>query len=234
MTISEHDFEEVQKRLQARRGGYEDSGRRRAATGAVKCDGCGSQLVVVRNYRGQRYYRCKRGALGDIRYAACSTVTRVPDWALAPVPTTSTMEEIMQSKKTESSSELATERHTAVYARVATVQPGQSALEKQADACVRRAHEDGESPVGAAYVFRDQGSGVQLDRPGLNQLRRAVQAGEVGVVYVYSLDRLSRSLNQLALLHEEFASAGVEIRFVQGSFDINLRGRLLGLAASGE
>ena len=139
----------------------------------------------------------------------------------------------MQSKKTEASNELTAERRAAVYVREAAVQPGQSALDAQVDACVLKADEDGEPPVGAAYVFRDQGSGLQLDRRGLNQLRRAVQAGEVGVVYVYSPGRLSRSFNQLALLHEEFASAGVEIRFVRGSFDTNLRGRFPGLADPG-
>ena len=140
----------------------------------------------------------------------------------------------MQSKKPDASNELATERHTAAYAREAAVQPEQSSLEAQVDACVHQAGEDGEPPVGAAYDFRDQGNGLQLDRLALNQLRRAVQAGEVGVVYIYSPDRLSRSLAHLVLLHEEFASAGVEIRFVQGSFDDDLRDLLSGLLAYGK
>ena len=124
----------------------------------------------------------------------------------------------MQSKKHQPSSESATERHTAVYAREARADPKQSSLEAQVDACVHQADQDGEPPVGASYVFRDQGSGLQLDHPGLNQLRRAVQAGEVGVVYARSPDRLSRSIKHFALLQEEFASAGVEIRYVEGSF----------------
>ena len=139
----------------------------------------------------------------------------------------------MQSKITEGSNEMAKERHTAVYAREAAVQTEQSSLEAQVEACVRQAAEDGEPPVGSAYVFRDQGSGLQLDHPGLNRLRRAVQAGEVGLVYVRSPDRLSRSREHSVLLHEEFASAGVEIRFVRGSFDTDLRDLLSGWAASG-
>ena len=139
----------------------------------------------------------------------------------------------MQSKKPEASNELATERHTAVYAREARADPGQSSLEAQVDACVRQADQDGEPPVGAAYIFRDQGSGLQLDHPGLNQLRQAVQADEVGVLYARDPDRLTRSLNHLALLHEEFAAAGVEIRFVRGSFDTNFRGRFPVLAYPG-
>ncbi len=127
---------------------------------------------------------------------------------------------------------MATERHTAVYAREARADPKQSSLEAQVEACVRQAAEDGVPPVGAAYVFRDQGSGLQLGHPGLNQLRRAVQAGEVGVLYVRSPDRLSRSIANFALLREEFASAGVEIRFVEGPGDTDLRDLLSGVVAS--
>lgn len=139
----------------------------------------------------------------------------------------------MESKKHDLSRPRSAVRHSAAYAREATAQPGRSALKAQVEACVRQAAEDGAPPVGAAYTFRDRQSGLELDRPGLTQLRRAVQAGEVGLVYVYSLDRLSRDPKHLMLLYEEFASAGVEIRFVQGSFDIDLRGLLLGLVASG-
>ncbi len=124
--------------------------------------------------------------------------------------------------------DLATQGHTAAYAREARADPEQSALEAQVDACVHQADEDAEPPIGDDYIFRDQSSGVQLDRRELDQLRRAVQAGEVSVVYVYSPDRLSRSLEHLVLLRAEFASAGVEIRFVEGSFDTNFHDRQSG------
>ena len=137
----------------------------------------------------------------------------------------------MQSKSNQS--ELATGRPTAVYVRTAAVQQDQSSLEVQVESCVRQATEDGSPAVAAAYVFRDQQSGIQLDRPGLNKLRTAVQAGEVGVVYVHSVDRLSRDLVHLALLCNEFADAGVETRFVGDSFDNNLRDRFSGLFATG-
>ena len=139
----------------------------------------------------------------------------------------------MQSKMTAASNEMATERHTAVYAREARADPKQSSLEAQVEACVRQAAEDGVPPVSAAYVYRDQGSGLQLDHPGLNQLRRDVQAGEVGVLYARDPARLSRSRAHFALLSKEFASAGVEIRFVEGSLDTDLLDRLSGLVASG-
>ena len=139
----------------------------------------------------------------------------------------------MQSKENEASNELATERHTAVYAREARADPDESSLEAQVEACVRQAAEDGVPPVGAAYVYRDQGSGLQLDHPGLNRLRQDVKAGEVGVLYARDPDRLSRSIANFALLRKEFASAGVEIHFVEGSLDTDLLDRLSGLVASG-
>lgn len=77
--ISKDDFEEVQRHLPFQRGGNQDSGRQRVPTGATKCDGCGSQLVIVRTSRGQRYYRCRKGMLGDIRSCACRTLVRVID-----------------------------------------------------------------------------------------------------------------------------------------------------------
>ena len=132
----------------------------------------------------------------------------------------------MQSKKFDTSSELATDRHTAVYARDGAVQPEQSSLEAQVEACVRQVAEDGAPPVGAAYVYRDRQSGAELDRPMLGQLRRAVQAGEVGLVYVDSADRLSRNPRHLMLLREEFASAGADLRFVRSSSDDAPKGRL--------
>ena len=138
----------------------------------------------------------------------------------------------MQSNKPGDSNELATERHTAVYTREAAVQPEQSSLDAQVEACVCQADQDGEPPVGADYVFRDQGSGLRLDHPGMNRLRRAVQAGEVGVLYVRSPDRLSRSIANFALLRAEFASAGVEIRFVEGPGDTDLRDLVSGVVAS--
>ena len=137
------------------------------------------------------------------------------------------MEEIMQSKKSEASSELAPDRHTAIYARENAVQPAQSTLDAQVEACVRQVAEDRAPEIGAAYVFRDEQSGAELDRSGLNQLRRAVRAGEVGVVYAYSRDRLTRSLRHLMLLIQEFEEAGVELRFVRGFSDKSLYHRLI-------
>ena len=139
----------------------------------------------------------------------------------------------MESKRHDLSSQLSSGRHTAVYACDAATQKKKSSVESQVEICARQAVEDGEAPVVAAYIFRDSQGSCGLDRSGLSQLRRTVQAGEVRLLYVYSSERLSRIPAHLVLLCEEFASAGVEIRFVQGSFDNPHRGRSPGLVASG-
>ena len=78
---------------------------------------------------------------------------------------------------------------------------------------MKQAEEDG-APVDLAQVSQERWTGANLDRPLLGQLRQAVQTGEVSVLYVYSPDRLSRNPLHLVRLFEEFASAGVEVRFV--------------------
>ena len=67
--IPESLFEEVKKRLQARRAVTDEGGRERARIGSVRCAGCGSWLVVVRAATGLRYYRCSRAMKGDVRDA---------------------------------------------------------------------------------------------------------------------------------------------------------------------
>ena len=72
-----------------------------------------------------------------------------------------------------------------------------------------------------AGVFVDPGvSGSSLDRPGLAELIRAVEAGKGDVVLVYKLDRLSRSQrNIIYLLEDVFQPAEVAFVSMQESFD---------------
>ena len=79
MRISNDDFDRVQKCLQARRLGNDESGRPRVPTGAVICTGCGSLLVVSRTASGHRYYRCHTAMMSSIRDVGCIGVVRVPD-----------------------------------------------------------------------------------------------------------------------------------------------------------
>jgi DNA invertase Pin-like site-specific DNA recombinase len=103
----------------------------------------------------------------------------------------------MKSKKNssvgKSSGKSSTDRRTAVCVRVITAAQHEkegTSLESQVAGCKQQAEEDGSS-VNLAYVYREQRTGADLNRPVLDQLLQAVQAGEVSVVYVYSADRLS-------------------------------------------
>src|SRR5579863_484193 len=63
--------------------------------------------------------------------------------------------------------------------------------------------------------LKDEGYlGSDLDRPGLTRLRELVKSGQVDIVIVHSVDRLSRKLAHQLLLQEEFDRAGVRLEFV--------------------
>jgi site-specific DNA recombinase len=63
--------------------------------------------------------------------------------------------------------------------------------------------------------YDDQGeSGERLDRPGLNRLLRDVRAGDIKVIVVHRLDRLSRRLSDSAGLLAEFRDRGVHLAVV--------------------
>lgn len=62
-------------------------------------------------------------------------------------------------------------------------------LERQAEELRRYAEQAGYTIVGAAA---EHGSGMTLDRPGLEKVTQAVLAGEVDMVLVNSIDRIGR------------------------------------------
>jgi len=69
-------------------------------------------------------------------------------------------------------------------------------------------------------TFTDGGaSGGTLDRPGLTALREAVRAGEVAVVVVYAVDRLSRRQADTLALLEEFERHGAGLAAASQDFD---------------
>lgn len=64
-------------------------------------------------------------------------------------------------------------------------------------------------------IFRDDGrSGATLNRAGLDRLRDAVRAGEVGRVLVTAPDRLSRNYVQMMVLLQELEQFGCQVVFL--------------------
>jgi site-specific DNA recombinase len=100
----------------------------------------------------------------------------------------------------------------AIYARVSTeAQEARGTIGSQIDALRERVTTDGDQLVGE---FRDDGqSGARLDRPGLDSLRDAAEAGLFDAVLCLSPDRLARVYAYQVVVLEELARHGVVVRF---------------------
>lgn len=98
-----------------------------------------------------------------------------------------------------------------LYARVGVDEDGELRLLRFMTYCRRYAEAEGFEVVGE---FRDCGSGMDRDRPGLNALRRMVAEQPMNAVVVYNPSQLARSKWHLASLSREFAQHGVKLYFV--------------------
>jgi len=106
-------------------------------------------------------------------------------------------------------------KRAAIYTRVSTEEQAERgfSLQTQEEACRRYCEERGWTVI---EVYREEGvSGATLDRPQLDALRDAIEAGRVDAVVVYDQDRLSRNAGQYLLLREEWERRNMELHFVQ-------------------
>lgn len=92
------------------------------------------------------------------------------------------------------------------YARVSSVDQN---LDRQTSALDKE---------GVQSLFTDKMSGKDLHRPGFEALKDDVQAGDK--IVVVSMDRLSRSLNDLLTTVNHFTEKGVTIRFIKENIEI--------------
>src|SRR6266704_1114472 len=101
----------------------------------------------------------------------------------------------------------------ALYARVSTeAQQARGTIGSQLEALRARAAVEGDEVVAE---FRDDGySGARLDRPGLDGLRDAAEAGVFEVVWCLSPDRLARACAWQVVVLDELGRLGVAVRFV--------------------
>lgn len=73
-----------------------------------------------------------------------------------------------------------------------------------------------------AHWYGEKRSGKTLARPELDRLRADVRSGHVRKVYVFRLDRLTRSgIRDTFELIEELRNAGCEVLSVADGFDLN-------------
>jgi site-specific DNA recombinase len=96
-----------------------------------------------------------------------------------------------------------------------------NSLDAQREACESYiASQRGEGWVHVADRYDDGGvSGGTLDRPALKRLVADVEAGRIGIVVVYKIDRLSRSMLDFLKLVESFERHGVTFVSVTQSFN---------------
>jgi len=101
----------------------------------------------------------------------------------------------------------------AIYARVSTEdQAERQTVQAQLD-FLRKYCELHQTAIAGEYVDDGVSGTVPLgDRPEGRRLLDAAQAGRFGVVLVYRLDRLGRSLASLISAHDRLDDAGVAIR----------------------
>jgi site-specific DNA recombinase len=103
----------------------------------------------------------------------------------------------------------------ALYARVSTErQQERGTISSQLDALRAAAEADGHEVI---EEFIDDGySGSRLDRPALDRLRDAAEAGVLDGVICLAADRLARAYAYQVLIIEELARFGVSVRFLEG------------------
>jgi putative DNA-invertase from lambdoid prophage Rac len=104
-----------------------------------------------------------------------------------------------------------------IYARVSTdTQSHDSQLAELRSYCQRRGWE-------SVQEITDVVSGTTRSRSGLDRLMKLVRAGKVDVIITYKIDRIGRSLSDLALLVEEFASHKVGLVIPSQGIDTTVR-----------
>ena len=103
----------------------------------------------------------------------------------------------------------------ALYARVSTErQQERGTIGSQVELLRAAARADGHQVV--AEFVDDGYSGARLDRPALDRLRDAAEAGALDAVLCLCADRLARAYAYQVLILDELERFGVEVRFLDG------------------
>jgi site-specific DNA recombinase len=113
-----------------------------------------------------------------------------------------------------------------IYARVSTdAQEARGTIGSQLEALRARVAVEGDELV--AEFIDDGYSGARLDRPGLDALREAADAGTVDAIWCLSPDRLARSYAYQVLILDELSRYRVPVHFADAPPLDDPQGRLL-------
>lgn len=100
----------------------------------------------------------------------------------------------------------------ALYARVSTeAQEARGTIGSQLEVLRKRVATEGQELV--AEYCDEACSGARLDRPGLDQLRDAAEAGQLDAVWCLSPDRLARRYAYQVIVIDELSRHGVSVLF---------------------
>ena len=114
----------------------------------------------------------------------------------------------------------------AIYCRVSTdtQETEGTSLQTQLEACQKHCQAKGYQ---IAYQFSEAYSGLNLERPKLNELRSLIRDNEINILVVYCLDRLSRDPVHGVILTEELEKHHIALEAVTESVDSTDLGKLI-------
>ena len=102
-----------------------------------------------------------------------------------------------------------------IYLRVSTKEQRAEgySLQDQRERCLTLAGEAGLSVPGE-YIFEEDWSGAELDRPQFNKVRDLIERKCVSALIALDVDRLSRKLSHKAIIEDECEKYSVELLYV--------------------
>ena len=106
----------------------------------------------------------------------------------------------------------------AIYCRVSTEDQEKegTSLQTQLEACLDYCQRKG---YAVSHRFSEAYSGLTLDRPKLNELRDLIRTGDIDVIVIYCLDRLSRDPTHGVILTQELERFNVALEAVTETVD---------------
>lgn len=116
--------------------------------------------------------------------------------------------------------------NSVIYCRVSTDDQEKegTSLQTQLEACLKYCQDKGYTVL---RHFSETYTGTTLDRPQLAALRDVIAAGEVDVVVIYCLDRLSRDPGHGAILTQEFERLNARLEAATEIIENTATGKLI-------